>query len=461
MQTEKLGDLSRSGGGRQELLRRFVGGADGQYTQGQRQMDETLLGQDADQVRSAARGTRGLTGNVSAANAQASNVAQEYTNKARQFGEETRGQIQKVRDPLSQRIDQQVGDLTQGEQKRAANAQGIQDLLTSTDAKYAGMDKTARMGLALQAAQDAGYLTPEQAEQLVGEQGLVKRAGELGLDTNTLLAERLKSVAAQGIDRRGAASSDQETRISALDKLMGKRGTDVEFGSGDENYTAGSTGFDLNSLQDYIAKTEGERIKSDPGYAARASAAGLTPLQQLMAGGGQYLSNQLDLKNMVNPVANVNNTLGAVSNIGQGAVGLAGQGLQAGIQGRNAVLNALLKTSIGGQSIANSEAGKQLMKALAFSDNLQSQGIGELTKAGQTYFQGFGDLSSGKLDQALAKLSGFDTAKDVAGNVANTATKAINDVGRAASTALFGGKTGNWDTSRLGQSTPRLDNRSQ
>jgi hypothetical protein len=73
---ESLGTNARSVGGRQELLKQFVGGRD--YTAGQRGLDEAILGQDKTSLLSkAAKSVRGAEKSVAGANKLAGAKAQE------------------------------------------------------------------------------------------------------------------------------------------------------------------------------------------------------------------------------------------------------------------------------------------------------------------------------------------------------------------------------------------------
>lgn len=453
-QAESLGGLSRSAGGRQELLKQFVGGRD--YTQGQRGLDEAILGQDKSSALSqAAKQVRGSEASVSAANKLAGSQAQDLVNKAQAFGKETQGMIGEKRGVISADIDKQVAALQGNEAQRVKNAASIQEMLTSADPKYAQLDKTTRMGLALQSAADAGYLTPQEAEQLVGKGGLVQRAQAAGLDPNALLGERLKSIMAQGIDRRAGATGAQEGIISAMDKLSGKVGPDVEFGSGAEQYQAGKTNFDVNSLRDYIAKTEAEKMK-DPKFAAQMQKSGMTPLQQSIGGVGQMLGagpggigGTLATGGTLTGVQAVTDLVtggDTAAQVGEGGVQFVSGNVGTGLQGRDAILKAMIENSPGGKLASSTPQGKQLLKLLEYKQQLDKQGLGELTKEGMTVAGGYRDLTSGKLDQAIAKITGAESAKNIAGNVANTYGKAIGDVGKAVSTAFGGGKTGNWGT---------------
>lgn len=480
-QTATLGNLARSTGGRQELLKQFVGGRD--YTQGQRGLDEAILGQDKSSALSqAAKSVRGAEKSVTSANKLAGAQAQDLVGKAKQFGTETQKMIGEKRGVISSQVDEQMKALQGSEAGRQKDFESMQGILSGSDPRYAGMDKTTRMGLALQSASDAGYLSPEEAQQLVGEGGLVQRAQAAGLDANKLLGERLQSIAAQGIDRRAGASTAQEGIISAMDKLAGKVGTDVEFGSGQEQYKAGQNKFDVASLKDYIAKTEAEKMK-DPAYAAKLKAAGLTPMQQTVGGLSQILG-QANTSGAIGAALApglVGAGIGAAYGGGAGALasGLGGYGMAGvapvaaagmigadllsggdssakaaegavqtasglagmGMQSQDAILRALSKYA---------PAGSQISKVLDYKSQLQQKGLGELTKEGMNVADGLRDLTqTGRLDQALAKLSGFDAVKNLYGNAGKELGKGVTNVSKAISTAFGGGKTGNWKPHEL------------
>lgn len=467
-QTEALGGLTRSEGGRQELLRRFVGGTG--YTPGQRQLDSTILGQQPGQLGQAARQARGAVGQVEQANLQAANLAQEYTGRAKAFGDETQKQIQAMRDPLSQRVDQQVGELTGKEQQRQTDFKQIQDLLSGNSPQAEGMDKVTRTGIALQSALDSGYLSKEDGQQLVGQGGLLQRAMDLGLDPGELLSQRMQSISAQGIGRSGAASASQEARLSALDKLMGKTSTDVEFGRPGQEFQAGRTDYGLGALEDYISKTEAERAKTDPGFAQQLQAQKPYGLKRMAGGIGQMLGAGTSGTGLTSLAGGAGiataSQLGAAlagggATIGAGPAGAAVMlgmdalnkgdtsaqitegGIQtasgaggAALEGKDAILQGLLKLNVGGNSLGNSPIGKQLNELLNAQSKAGKNVLEGYTNEGMTWAQGLRDLTQNqRLDQAWSKLSGLDIAKSVGSNASKVADK-----------ALFGGKTGNWGT---------------
>lgn len=471
-QAEQVGDLTRSTGGRQELLRRFVGG-DG-YTQGQQRLDTMLLGQqNQGELNQARKATRGLEEDTMDANAQAGNVASEFTNRAKAFGEETVNKLNEVRNPVDTKINERLKQLQSQDSNVGGFLSKLQNTLSGEDPSLQNLDRVTRLGLGLQSAQDAGFLNSNQLGELMGEKGLIQRAEALGLNTNNLINERMQKVASQNLNRGGAATAEQESQLSSLDRLLGKSGSDIEFNQKGEDYKAGGIGFDTNSLRDYIAKTEAEKMRSTPGYQPPVVQQS-TPYGQAMTGAKQIGNAANSMSGMAGMgVLGTGATMGGASVVGTAAGGVAGispyalaaslgtdaltggdntaqaaegavnlgagaYGMQS--QGRNAVLEGLMKLNIGGQSIAGTPAGEQLSKLLSYGNQLEQKGLGELTKEGLNYADGFRDLTqTNKIDQAVAKLTGFDAAKNL-----------TNNVGKAASTALFGGQTGNWGVNEYG-----------
>lgn len=493
-QVESLGGLSRTTGGQEELLKQFLGRTG--YTQGQRGLDVALLGQDksgAASLTKAARATRGAEEQLARENLIAQGKATDYVNKAAQFGEETRKQIGETRSGLSGKIDQQLAALKNQETIRQENTKAITDMLTGANPQYGSYSNISRLGMALDQAQKAGYLSKADVASLTAKGGLIERASNLGLDPNALIAERIKSSNAVGADRAAAATSDQEARIAALDRLSGKIGTDVEFGGQPTSqYQAGKTGVDIDSLIDYISKTEGERLKSSQ-YAQQYQQAGLTPLQQLMAGAGQITgitgttSGAAALGTLgagaglgaygalaagapvtaaglgagagaMGPVAlaamlGVDLLTGgdATAQAAQGAVNMGAGAAKLGTQATGNVYDALLKLKIGNSALADNDVGKQLLALNKFAQEQQNKAIDTAASYGSDYASGLSDLTkTNRIDQAFAKLSGFDSQVRLGKDIANTAGNAINQVGRAIGTAFGGGKTGNWATHELG-----------
>lgn len=442
-QTEDLGTLARSSGGRQELLKQFVGGRD--YTQGQRGLDEAILGQDKSSLLSrAAKKALGAEKGVSQANLVAANQAQDFVNKAKAFGEETRGQITAAGAPISAEIDADVAAAQQKETERQAKLKSYQDILAGTDPKYAGMDQMSRVGSALQDAASSGFLSQSDLASLLGDEsryGLVERGMQQGVDISKLLSGALTGTGAQNITRAGVASGADVARLNALDKLMGKTSTDQEFGSAGAKYQSGGIGFDQSALLKSVMEAEGYK---EPTYqtpeqgkltSTQQMALGSAPAMKAMSGTGEFFDAWTGL--YTDPLTG-KNTVGKAA---EGSVQTAGGAVRMVDEGENAVLKKLLGLTAG--KYQDKYGGKQINDLINYQSQLKDQALGSLTKEGTNVMSGIGDLNStGRMDQALAKLSGFDAAKNITGNIERETKKAI-------STALSGGKTGNWAASDL------------
>lgn len=479
-QVEQLGGLTRSTGGRQELLRRFVG--DNDYTQGQQKLDTMLLGQNGTELNQARKATRGLEGDTIAANAQASNLADEYTNRAKIFGNETVKKLGDVRNPLNTQIDNKVKALQEQEAQRSAFLKNMQNTILGKDKNTKNMSDITRLGIGLQNAANSGSLSAKQVEQLLGDKGLISKAEKLKLNTNNLISERLKDNKAQNINRTGVASNDQKARMTSLDRLLGKQGADLEFDNKNAKaYKAGNIGFDDNSLKSYLDQVEGYNKKPAKGGSVGGAAGSVSPLGQIIGGAGQVLNGGSDAGGLGAlatlgaggalgaygaGAAGGNMALGAAGGAGamgpaaaavmlgmdtlnkgdstaktlEGGVQMGSGAYKLGAQGRNKVLEGLMKLNVGGNSIANTPGGKQLAQLVQYGQQLEDKGIGELTKQGMNYADGFRDLTkTGRIDQALAKLTGVDGAKNIAGNVGREVSNAVDK-------AFNGGETGNWGT---------------
>lgn len=437
--TEMLGDLSRSSGGRQELLKRFVGGSG--YSQGQQGLDNLLLGQSGNSLNQARRATQGLSQDVAGANTQAASLAQEYANRAKMFGEETTGKLTSAIDPISGEIDKQLAANQADETSRKNSFKNLQNILTGTGANYKGLDRITRLGLGLQSAKDAGYLTDAQANQLLGDGGLIQRSEQLGLDTNALINERLKDISAQNLNRGGAANATQESQLTALQKLMGKQGTDLEFNQAGADYQKGNIGLDLDTLNDYLGKTERAKYANDAAKQADLDAYNARYLNQAIGGvqqgiggamqvGGAALNNMLDPQSYYDPGQmgqNINEATQGVTNMGTGYT-------KAIDNTQNALVEGLAKLNIGGQSIANTEGGKQLLKALELKNKLTNAGSEMAQGAVNSVGQGWQDLLSGNIGDGLLGATGTTGAQKVLGDLnKNIATElAKTGVGKVA-----------------------------
>ena len=513
-QAESLGNLAKSGGGRQELLRQFVGGRD--YTQGQRNVDSLILGRDPSvNLGAAARQTRGAVEDVQQANRGASNQALEYVNRAKEFGDETRGMVEQTKAPLSGSLDERIVQTQQAEAARAAKIKEIQDLIAGQGDQYKGFENMARLGMGLSDASESGMLSKEDASFLVGSgdrMGLLQRGADLGLDVNTLLNERFKNVGAENLSRTGVASASEAARLNALNRMLGKTGTDLEFSENRGQFKSGAGNFDLRSLEDYITREEQKKAESDPVYAGQLEAQKARYLDQTLAYGGEALGNAKDLVGldatkaaglgaMATPLAlsgavgglsgataagvagSLGATAGAMSPIALAAMlgldtvtggdttaktmqstvdtGLAGVG--AVNSASDALTEGLAKLNIGGNSFANTEAGKQFLKALEFKNQMQNEALKGTSKLAQDWTGGIGgltkdglsDISSGNFGNILKNYYGATGGKSLERGIGDLSKMlgikgaSLNNLGKDIKTSLFGGKTGDWSTDRL------------
>lgn len=443
-QSEQMGQLARSTGGRQELLRRFVGGDD--YTQGQKRLDETILGQDTStNLGAAARQTRGAISDVEKANVGASSLAEEYKNRAKIFGQETIGKIADTKSPLDAILNKKVEDYQRIEKSNQDSVASIKDILAGNNPDYKILDKNTRLGLALTQAQMSGFLSEQEVKNLVGSGGMLQRAFNLGLDPNALLMERIQQTAAENVSRTGVASEEEIAQLNALDKLSGKQGTDLEFLQSQGKYKEGGVNVGLDSLADYIKKTEDEKARKDAKYADELERERLEYMNLMMAGGSDYLGGSLGAAGsgvglmmdaatgamLYNPKSVLTNTAGVISGVGQSALGAAQMNANAG----NSAIEGLLRLNIGGKSIANTPGGKQLLDALQLKSKLEQEAFQMGGQVVGNYAGGFTDLASGNIAGGLAKLTGIELAnnlaKSVTKNIANEVTKAAQSVSSA------------------------------
>jgi len=295
-QAQALGSLAsgvgqRSGtdqGGRQELLRRFVGGAD--YTSGQRKLDESILSKDKESnIAAAARQTRGVAGEAQRATFGARAKGQEYGNLAKLFATETEQRLVDAQTPILGDVTKSLGDARQKEKEKQDYLTSLSNELRTTEWEKKTPDqKKAQFLDYLNKGRE--YISPEQMQQIEGESGLLKTSDLLnrlsGLDTqyasnyrtptpisfgHTGWAEQTRKGIADidrwkelkaGLDpyqnldyssllggfndvkpinltETGIASEDQAKKLTALDRLLQKSGTDLRYSPTRQLYQAG------------------------------------------------------------------------------------------------------------------------------------------------------------------------------------------------------------------------------
>lgn len=472
-QTEALGQMARSTGGREELLKRFVGGKD--YTSGQRLLDTTILGQERDSgVSEAARQTRGTVSDVQRANLAATQKAQEFAGRAKEFGKETTRRLEEQASPFTSELDTRLQQMQAGETKRTEDFGTYQAALSGADPKYQGMDPIMRAGTVLQDAANKGYLDQAELTELMGadgKTGLLQRALDLGLDPSKMLAERLQSKQAQGLTRAGVASKEEAATLNALNQLLGRQPSELEFREGREQFTRGGVGLGASELRDYITKTEAERAQKDPVYAEQLAQRKPTYLEQAIGGAvgtiggvpniaGAAFGTALDAtdptKMFTDPGAGLENAANLAGTVGQTA--LANQQMMMG--GKNAVLEGLLKFNVGGNSIANTEAGKQMLKALEFSSMLENEALKLGGNVLNTGTETLSQLGRGNISDAFETLlaGGGDTINQVGdlivrSDIGKVGGNIAREIGGFVSNAAGGfgaGSTGHWAGHRLG-----------
>lgn len=247
-QAENLGKLARTQGGGQELLKQFVGGRD--YTSGQRKLDETILGQDKGiNLGAATRQARGLVKSVDEASRGAAAKAQEYTNRAKAFGDETRSLIEGKQTPLLSQLDEKMKGIQTADADRVAKYDKLQSILKGTE--FQGIDSVTRTNVALDQAVKSGLISAEEMTKLSGPGGIVEQAKKLGIDPNALLSNKLQNTQAENLSRSGLATGSENVRLAALNRLLGKQDYENEF-AGNDRYQAGRTGLDMAGIEEFI-----------------------------------------------------------------------------------------------------------------------------------------------------------------------------------------------------------------
>jgi hypothetical protein len=266
-QAQRLAGLTRSSGGREELLRRFVGGGD--YTSGQKRLDQTILSQEG--------GTplRGISGQINRLSQDLTRSQDVAAARAEQLKAETRGQSERFRDDLSKTRTRLVGDLqsklTSIQTGGASNTPlEIQNVLTSQDQKFL-TDPTLqspeqRLTRGIEMAKQQGILNERDIAMLEGQGGLIQRARAAGIggaELNRLVSERIQStINPQTATLAGVASNQELARIAALDRIMGREGTDVGLPGASEVYNQGRNTFDVENFNNYIKQLEAQTFSS-------------------------------------------------------------------------------------------------------------------------------------------------------------------------------------------------------
>jgi hypothetical protein len=315
-QAETLGRLasgigSRSGtgqGDRQQLLRRFAGGAD--YTSGQRKLDESILARDKQaNLAAAARQTRGVAEEAQRAGAIAQAQGQEYQNVAKQFAKETAQKVQEAKQPISSDVDKIVSETNQT--KNFLNKLQTETKLSDYQ-KLTPEQKQNKLISDIQNGVSNNLISKEVANQLIGDSGLItaksklidqsqdlisalqdisktksywrlknitdltaseRGTGKVSLSTPNVIKDYIKQLESTdiynpaissliqdpNISRTSLASQEQASKLNALDMLLQKKGADLEFLPERQKYQGVSVNLDpyLKSLYE----SQSEQLK--------------------------------------------------------------------------------------------------------------------------------------------------------------------------------------------------------
>lgn len=266
-QAQQLAGMTRSAGGRQELLRRFVGSND--YTSGQKRLDQTILSQEQSAP------LRAISGQVNRLGQELTRSQDVAAARADQLRAETRSQSEQFKNQLGQRRSELVGDLESRlqsvQQGGASNTPvEIQNVLTSQDQRFLTdpnlQTAEQRLTRGIEMAKQQGILNERDVAMLEGQGGLIQRAraaGISGADLNKLVSERIQSTINPATATLAGVASNQElARIAALDKIMGREGTDVGIPGANEVYNQGRNSFDIENFNNYVRQIEAQNFNN-------------------------------------------------------------------------------------------------------------------------------------------------------------------------------------------------------
>jgi hypothetical protein len=394
LNAEQTGQLARSAGGREELLRRFVGGQD--YTGGQRRMDQTILSQDRNvNLGGAAREARGTVDKLIRAEDAASSTGRDLEARAQEFAQRTGERLGQAFDPLSIDLDKRIAAQKEVETQRAAQIKQIQDRLKAptnikefrddqkfvqqesidlakykpkkwvadagngiggfidadpndpearyvtdksgpfsnihtelTPAQYnqrqtalqqkqsqlaqiqqqnpdMALSDVDRARAGLQQALQSGLLTQDQMNEMMELSDL---AGT-DFDLASALSERLSTIGPQNLTRTGFATDEDRARMTALQRLMGKQGTDLEFSANDPRFQTTRATADVSNLRDFLTglknRQPGQPIDVGSANADKAEYAKyLTEAALLYATPGLGIVDRLTGGNIVSTISN-------------------------------------------------------------------------------------------------------------------------------------------------------------
>lgn len=278
-QAEALGTLasgvgSRSGtgiGDKQQLLRRFAGGAD--YTSGQRKLDESILARDPNaNLAAAARQTRGIAQEAQRAASTAQAKAQEHQNLAGIFAKDTATRIDEAQTPISQKINEKVQQARNIEIERNTFIDDLNKQLKSNAILGLSPKQSADSLINLLKQDEYKKYIPSDIINLLtnDSDNFINRAVAVGKDPSNILLNSIlaSSKVAENISRQGLAASDEEVakegkKLDLLNKLLQKPESDLEFSQNTSKYKAGTVGTSLNPFKKEVYTGEKDKQIQD------------------------------------------------------------------------------------------------------------------------------------------------------------------------------------------------------
>lgn len=255
-EAEQLGRLGRTSGGKQELLRRFVGGKD--YSQGEQRLDTALLGLTGQSgLAEAKRSTRGLTGELGREAGAARDISRQLQQQAKTFGEDTLTKLGQAKQPTLEDIRLKKRAAEELESQRSGEYESIKTLLASPDVEVirsglgAGetsgpQQKISNIDLAVERLLKSQYFSPEETKNL---KTLTDASQRLGLNTASLLSGGLTETTAQNIAESTLASQQEKDKLALIDRLLGRSGVDVGLQGTQDPYTKGQSSFQMSALE--------------------------------------------------------------------------------------------------------------------------------------------------------------------------------------------------------------------
>lgn len=146
---QQLGQSVNNSGGRQSLLQRFIGG--NQYTQGQQNLDNLLLGATGGaNLQAAQQDTRGIVNQVNQADSNARALANQTASQNRSFADYTNQSIANAYDPQNAQLNDNLKNTQDAESAREAKVKALTDMLSkdnNPDTAKAAIKQLGDMGL--------------------------------------------------------------------------------------------------------------------------------------------------------------------------------------------------------------------------------------------------------------------------------------------------------------------------